>query len=214
MKYIEDVKSTARLLASSAVVAVSGWCRLYIAFLFLGAAPNLKVCTAFSMIVYSVYLFDRAIGGSEDEVNRRELKTSKKNWGITASFAFFSSSIFLSGNHLACFIPYLIGFAYSKGIRIGNRTFKLKGGRGMKNIIVAFTWGMTITLFIRASAEHCASLLMIFVFFFTKSFINTVIYDFRDFQGDFNAGIRTLPIHLGTSKTRRSEEHTSELQSH
>ena len=202
MGQVEGIKSTARLLASPVVVAISGWCRLYIAFLLLGLGPRLKVCTAFALVVYSVYLLDRAIGGEEDEINRMELKTAKKNWGIIASFTAFSSSIFLSGNPLSSFMPYIIGFAYSRGIHIGNTPFKLKGGCGMKNIIVALTWGITIVLFIMPWAENLISLLVIFGFFFTKSFINTVIYDFRDIQGDFRAGIQTLPVELGESKTR------------
>jgi hypothetical protein len=84
------------------------------------------------MVVYSVYLFDRATSGAEDEINRRHLKASMKNLGILVSLAAFSLGIFLSSCIVACFVPYLIGFAYSRGIHAGNLTLKLKGGKGVK----------------------------------------------------------------------------------
>ena len=194
--------STLRLLSSSVVVAISGWCRLYIAFLFLGRDPELKSCTAFSLVVYSVYLFDRATSGVEDEINRRYLKASMKNLGIAVSLAAFSLGVFLSGFTMACFVPYLIGFAYSRGIHAGNLTLRLKGGRGVKNIVVALTWGATIVLFTMPWAKSLATLPVIFIFFSTKSFINTIIYDFRDIDGDLKTGIPTLPIYIGESKTK------------
>jgi|Deesub1362B_J571_1020462.scaffolds.fasta_scaffold02374_6 4-hydroxybenzoate polyprenyltransferase len=154
------------------------------------------------MVVYSVYLFDRVITGAEDEINRGHLKTSMKTPAILVSITAFSLGTFLSGFTLACFVPYLIGFAYSRGIHAGNLTLRLKGGRGVKNIVVALTWGATIVLFMRAWTKSPATLAVIFIFFFTKSFINTIIYDFRDIDGDSKAGIQTLPIYIGESKTR------------
>ncbi|MBS1264140.1 MAG: 1,4-dihydroxy-2-naphthoate octaprenyltransferase [Methanonatronarchaeales archaeon] len=43
--------------------------------------------------------------------------------------------------------------------------------------------------------------LSVFAFFFLKSFINTVIYDFRDVGGDAVAGLRTFPVRLGERRT-------------
>jgi 4-hydroxybenzoate polyprenyltransferase len=57
-------------------------------------------------------------------------------------------------------------------------------------------------LFIMAWTKSLVPLAVIFVFFFIKSFINTVIYDFRDIDGDSKAGIPTLPIYLGEPKTK------------
>ena len=70
--------STLRVLGSSAVIGVSGWFRLYIAFLLAGKIPDLVLCSAFSFVVYSVYTLDRALKSKEDEVNRpREINANK-----------------------------------------------------------------------------------------------------------------------------------------
>jgi 4-hydroxybenzoate polyprenyltransferase len=52
------------------------------------------------------------------------------------------------------------------------------------------------------AGDYSASI-FVFPFFMMKSFINTVIWDFRDVKGDDAAGIKTLPICLGEKKTRK-----------
>jgi len=52
------------------------------------------------------------------------------------------------------------------------------------------------------AGDYSASI-FVFPFFMMKSFINTVIWDFRDVKGDDAAGIKTLPIWLGEKKTRK-----------
>ena len=42
------------------------------------------------------------------------------------------------------FVPLITGYLYSKGIKIGKFALKLKGGLGMKNIVVGLTWGIFI----------------------------------------------------------------------
>ena len=43
----------------------------------------------------------------------------------------------------------------------------------------------------------------IFLFFGSKLFINSTLFDFKDVDGDLLAGIRTLPIYLGEQMTKR-----------
>jgi 4-hydroxybenzoate polyprenyltransferase len=52
---------------------------------------------------------------------------------------------------------------------------------------------------------HVSNLLVIVLvayFVFLKAFINTVLLDVRDIEGDRKAGTRTIPIYLGRQKTR------------
>ncbi len=101
------------------------------------------------------------------------------------------------------FLPFVTGYVYSKGISLGEHKLKLKGNFGIKNLIVSFTWGLFIAgIALHMSGDYSASL-FVFPFFMMKSFINTVIWDFRDVKGDSAAGIRTLPIWLGEKKTRK-----------
>lgn len=41
-----------------------------------------------------------------------------------------------------------------------------------------------------------------FIFFYLKLFINTVLFDVRDIEGDRASGVRTIPAFLGRNKTR------------
>jgi 4-hydroxybenzoate polyprenyltransferase len=196
---------TLQLLRASILVALSGVFRIYIASLFLGIAPSRWIYLAGFLVIYATYTLDRALGCEEDKINKKELTSARKDIALvlclislaTGSFLFFRENLLL-----VAFLPFIIGYIYSKGIHIGCISLKLKGNFGVKNITVCLTWGA----FISGVVQHWAGIqnasLFIFPFFAVKSFINTVIYDFRDVKGDAAAGIKTLPICLGDRKTR------------
>jgi 4-hydroxybenzoate polyprenyltransferase len=197
---------TINLLTTSVPVALSGVFRLHIAFLFLGIAPEILVYLAGFLVIYSTYTFDRALDSDEDKINRKELTTARKDVAVLVCLASFLIGTFLlyrEGLVFIAFMPFIIGYVYSKGITIGNRKLKLKGNFGVKNLIVSFTWGIFIAGIAHHTAGDYSALLFVFPFFTIKSFINTVIWDFRDVKGDGAAGIKTLPIWLGENKTRK-----------
>lgn len=197
---------TIKLLTTSVPVALSGIFRLHIAFLFLGVAPAILVYLAGFLIIYSTYTFDRALDNDEDKINRKELTAARKDIAVFVCLASFMIGTFLlyrEGLILIAFLPFIIGYVYSKGIPIGNRKLKLKGNFGVKNLIVSFTWGIFIAGIAHHMAGDYSTLLFVFPFFTIKSFINTVIWDFRDVKGDGAVGIKTLPIWLGENKTRK-----------
>lgn len=201
-----QITSTIRLLTTSVPVAISGVFRLHIAFLFLGITPQILIYLAGFLVIYSTYTFDRALDNDEDKINRKELTTARKDIAVLVCIvSIITSTILLyrEGLTFMAFLPFVTGYVYSKGISVGNHKLKLKGNFGVKNLIVSFTWG----LFIAGIAHHMAgdysALIFVFPFFMIKSFINTVIWDFRDVKGDGAAGIQTLPIWLGETKTRK-----------
>jgi 4-hydroxybenzoate polyprenyltransferase len=196
---------TLQLLRASILVALSGVFRIYIASLFLGIAPSRWIYLAGFLVIYATYTLDRALGCEEDKINKKELASARKDIALilclislaTGSFLFFRENLLL-----VAFLPFIIGYIYSKGIHIGCISLKLKGNFGVKNLTVSLTWGAFISGVVQHWAGVQTSLLFIFPFFAVKSFINTVIYDFRDVKGDAAAGIKTLPICLGDRKTR------------
>ncbi|MCX9012155.1 MAG: UbiA family prenyltransferase [Candidatus Methanoperedens sp.] len=197
---------TVQLLSSSILIALSGIFRIHIASLFLGVSPGILIYFAGFLVIYATYTFDRALGSEEDKINRKELVSSRKDIAIIVCLiSLAAGAFFLSQEGLLPFalLPIAIGYIYSKGLRIGCHTIKLKGNFGMKNLTVSLTWGMFIAGIIQRWADIYIVLLFIFPFITIKSFINTVIWDFRDVKGDFIAGIKTLPIYLGEKKTRR-----------
>ena len=190
--------STINLLTCSLLIALSGAFRVYLAALLLGTAISWITCLAGGLIIYSVYTLDRALDSKEDEVNRRELTESSKRTGLVISAITFLIGAFIfakEGILLLAFLPSVTGFLYSKGI-FGIR---LKGGLGVKNLVVGLSWGA----FIAGIPGRLGSLptMAVFLLYGVKTFVNSTIDDFKDIKGDTLAGLRTLPICLGEQNT-------------
>jgi len=197
-------KATFRLLNSASLVGFSGGLRLYLAFLLAGIAPNLLLVIAASLIIYATYTLDRSLDNKEDEVNHKEFMGASKTAGLAASAIailagislFFSRQLFTPP-----VFPFIVGILYSRGIPVGSRSIKLKGGSGIKNLVIGITWGGTIGLVIFSSGCTAAAM-VIAIYFGTKLFINSTIFDLKDIEGDLAAGIRTLPVVLGEKRLK------------
>ncbi|KKG10776.1 prenyltransferase [Methanosarcina sp. 2.H.T.1A.6] len=197
--------ATAELLKSSILVAFSGALRIHLAFLLLHIQSSILTCIAGGLIIYTVYTLDRALGAEEDTVNRKELNGSNKKVGLAVSLLAFIIGTYIlakEGILTLAFIPFITGYLYSKGIKIGKFALKLKGGLGIKNIVVGLTWGIFIAGLAGSGCGNLVPIVLVFIFFGVKLFINSAIYDFKDIKGDTLAGIKTLPVSLGTQKTR------------
>ena len=196
--------STIRLLNSSILVGVSGGLRLYLAFLLAGIKPLLPLVVASALIIYATYTLDRSLVSKEDSINHQELADANKMTGlmlsgiaITVGIAlFFSKFLFLPP-----LFPFIVGILYSRGIALQKKEFKLKGGMGIKNLVIGITWGGTIGMII-ASTGNALAALVICLFFGMKLFINSAIFDLKDVKGDLAAGIQTLPVVLGEQKLK------------
>ncbi len=195
-----------RLLNSSTVVAIGGGLRLHIAFLLAGLAIRIPEYFACSLIIYATYTLDRAIDCKEDAINKPSLIGANGKIGILASVAAFllGTILFvLDGIYLAPFFPFIVGYIYTRGIRIGRNTFKLKGGAGMKNLIIGITWGGSIALVVSRWCDSIVTVGIILLFFGLKLFVTSCVNDFKDVKGDMAAGIRTLPACLGEDLTKK-----------
>ena len=182
------------------------WFRLYIAFIITGKIPDVTLCFAFSFVAYSVYTLDRAWKSTEDEVNRPEGKNADRNVILFIVFIFLLTALLILSmkkvSPLTALIPFVIGFLYTKGIKIGSISIKFKQGLGIKNFVVAITWAFTILAFIYGSIDNYLQVFLIFSYFFIKSFINTVLFDCKDVEGDSQAGLKTIPVYFGEKRTR------------
>jgi len=197
--------ATFELLKSSVLVAFSCALRIHLAFLLLHIQSSILTCVAGGLIIYTVYTLDRALGAEEDTVNRKELSGSNKKVGLGISLLAFMIGTYIlakEGILALAFIPFITGYLYSKGMKIGRFALKLKGGLGVKNIVVGLTWGIFIAGLAGTGCGNMVPVVLVFIFFGVKLFINSAIYDFKDIKGDTLAGIKTLPISLGVRKTR------------
>lgn len=198
--------ATLNVLKSSVINGISGWFRLYLAFFLTGKVPDLLLCFAFFFVVYSVYTLDCTLKSKEDEVNRPEEKNADK----IIVFFIISVLLFITAlilelkkiSPFAALFPFVIGFLYTKRIKIGSISIRFKQGLGIKNFIVAFTWAFTIVAFMYNFTENYLQIFWLFIFFFFKSFINTVLFDCKDIEGDSAAGLTTIPVYFGEQRTR------------
>jgi 4-hydroxybenzoate polyprenyltransferase len=199
-------KPTMRLLNSSTAVAIGGGLRLHIAFLLAGLAARIPEYCACALIIYATYTFDRALDCKEDAINKSELCGANGKIGLLASIITFLIGTYLfvlDGIYLAPFFPFIVGYVYTRGIRIGPYAFKLKGGAGIKNIIIGITWGGSIALVVSRWCDSLVTVGVIFLFFALKLFATSCVNDFKDVRGDLAAGIRTLPACLGEDLTKK-----------
>lgn len=197
---------TLRFLNSSTVVAISAGFRLHIAFLLAGVALRIAPYVAFALIMYATYTLDRALDCKEDAINKSELCGANRTVGLVAcGLAFCAGTVllFLDGIYLAPFLPFVIGYFYSRGLRIGSFTLKLKGSLGMKNVIVGITWAGTIALIVAQWCTAFQTVAIIFLFYSMKIFVTSCVNDFKDVRGDIVAGVRTLPAYLGENLCKK-----------
>lgn len=199
------VLPTLHLLKSSVLVSFSGALRIHIAFLLMHISSAFFNCLAGGLIIYAVYTLDRAMDAEEDLENRPELRGASNKFALLISLiCFLIGAAILTSNGLIffAFLPLITGYLYTKGIKIRNFNLRLKGGRGMKNLVVGSTWGAFIAGIAGIDATTIIAPLIVFLYFGMKLFINSTIYDFKDIKGDTMAGINTLPVILGERKAK------------
>jgi len=194
---------TLKILTSSLIVSFSGGFKLLVVFLLLGAVPDFRVCAGFVLLIYSVYTLDRAVDSKEDTINKEEPNGNKPISFAIIITALISSAFLLKTtvSPYIVLVPLFIGILYSKGVQLGSFSIRLKRGRGVKNVVTAITWSITIALILYRSTR-LPTLIIIVLYIFTKSLINTILFDYRDVEGDKKANIKTLPITLGFDATK------------
>jgi 4-hydroxybenzoate polyprenyltransferase len=195
-----------RLLNSSSVVAVSGGLRLHVAFLLTGIAIRIPEYLAFTLIVYATYTLDRTLDCKEDSLNRGDLAGANRNAGMIGCLVAFllgTAILVHDGIWAAPFFPFIVGYIYTRGIRIGPFKLRFKAGSGVKNAVIGLTWGGTIALIVSQWCSSIVTVSAIFLFFGLKVFITSCVNDFKDIRGDIAAGIHTLPACLGENLTKK-----------
>ncbi|MGC9435632.1 MAG: hypothetical protein ACP5C4_06065 [Methanomicrobiales archaeon] len=178
------------LFYSILLVSLAGALKLRFAYAFLGMEIPLAQFGAAALIACSAYALDRGMENKEDERHRRAVRKLL----IAGALACIIGSFILFPNP-ALIIPLGLAYLYTRGIG-GHR---LKGGFGIKNGVVALTWSLGLVIFMHV---FTISSILLYLFFFFKSFVNTVIYDVRDIDRDRIAGILTLPALFSPGRLR------------
>ncbi len=195
------------LTISSIFIAIIGFLLPYFSFLLYEVRVDFRLLIASFLLTFSVYSFNKLTDIKEDSVNvpeRAGFIEKNKHYVIRAAIISYIVALSLSflQNPFAILIilfPFCTGIVYS--IKISN--FRLKDITGIKNIVVALPWAV-IGTFLPLAISFCdfVVILSIFYFFFIKCFINTVLFDVRDVEGDRMSGVRTIPVVFGRHKTK------------
>jgi len=199
------------LLSSSIYMAINGFLKAYYSFLLFGIVINWSLLLATFLSVFAVYCMNRLTDKEEDAVNSPErasfVNGNEKKISIVLLFSYITAIILgISQSIYALLIllfPLFAGIAYN--IKLSPVIPRLKDLLGVKNIITALSWAVGTT-FLPLIGLNNVSLIFIcslFYFFFVKSFINTVLYDIRDINGDKKNGIVTIPVKIGKENTKK-----------
>lgn len=164
------------------------------------------------LATFSVYNINRKTDEKEDAINHSD----RHSFTIRYGKVLFTSAVlaYILAIALALFygvktalisaIPLICGILYS--IAWLPKKFKyrrLKEIPFVKNLVVAFAWASTPALLpIYSNSSNVAvATLIVIIFFFTLVFINSVIFDLRDTEGDAASGVKTIPVVFGVQRT-------------
>ena len=158
-----------------------------------------------SLITYSVYSLNRLTDLEEDASNlpeRVDFIKPKKNIILFLSLFSYLIALIFGGlknkNTIPIFlIPFIMGLIYS--IKISS--FRLKDLFLAKNLTVSLSWALSAALLPHVFGGDIGATSMIFIFLFIKCFVNTVVFDVRDIEGDRKVRANTIPVVVGIEKT-------------
>lgn len=164
------------------------------------------------LVVYSVYSINKLTDQEEDAVNTPERSTFAKGnerFLLTLAIASYIAALLLGliEGQLAAgilLIPLLSGISYSTNSLSIIGIPRLKDIFLMKSFIVAFSWAVCAAFLPALQLCDPAKLYFIFPFFFIKIFINTVLFDVRDVEGDTLNSVKTIPVIIGIKRTRQA----------
>lgn len=172
--------------------------------------PNPKLLFAMFFTMFGIYSLNKLTDKDEDSVNlpeRANYVVGNERFLLVVSILSSSLTLLLGFlvNIQAVIIllfPLFAGIIYS--VEISPNIPRLKNITGMKNIIVVLSWTVGAT-FLPAICSNNKDIitLLVFYFIFIKIFVNAVIFDIRDIEGDSKSNIKTIPVAIGRSKTRK-----------
>lgn len=197
------------LAVSSLFIGGTGFFKTYIGYILLGEVPKTLTCVIVFLISFSVYSLDKIADLDKDVINMPQRKSflyGRKRLVFSSSLAAYALAVLLTllSTPLALpvvLIPIIANAFY--GTKLLPGIPRLKDIPVMKNVVVATTWALITTLMPALSSGHLGVLNIAVVgyFMFVKTFVDTVLYDMRDIEGDRQNGVRTVPVMLGMRKT-------------
>ncbi|MDK2891682.1 UbiA family prenyltransferase [Methanohalophilus sp.] len=201
------------IIFSSVFLAFTGVGMAYISCSFQGFPVIWETLGIMFLVTYSVYNIDRKADEEEDSINHsaRYSFTSRhaKFLFISSIFAYLLAFV-IAGFHginavIVTSIPLVCGLLYSfPWLPKGFKYRRLKEIPSVKNLVISFAWSSILALLpaLIYEVSYDITMLVTLIYFFLLVFVNTVVFDMRDIDGDSLSGINTIPVMLGAEKTR------------
>ncbi len=200
------------LIYSSIYLSIAGASMVYISCIMQHIPCSPSLLAIMFLATFSVYNINRKTDEKEDAINHSDRYSFTSRYGkvlSTSAILAYILAIALAlcygvKTALISAIPLICGILYS--IAWLPERFKyrrLKEIPFVKNLVVAFAWASTPALLpvYSNSSNAAVATLIVVIFFFTLVFINSVIFDLRDTEGDAASGVKTIPVVFGVQRT-------------
>jgi len=201
------------LVYSSVYISFAAGAMVFISSILHQVTFSLTVSALGMLITYSIYNLNRKTDESEDAINHSHRYAFTKKYEKILYLS--GMGAYLLALVLSCFygisvilvsaIPLFSGLIYSTPILpTGFRYRRLKEIPLVKSLLVAIAWALPpalLPVYVSGVTPSLTTLAVI-LFFFSLVFINTVLFDIRDVEGDRAAGVRTIPVLLGIPRTK------------
>jgi 4-hydroxybenzoate polyprenyltransferase len=197
----ELVTSTSIFIALNASIVAAFSSLLY------GVEVKPTILLIAFLATFSVYNMNRATDRAEDSINRPRAASRGPLFFLVPSMIASALCLLLSASvgaqALSVIVTsFIVSIFYS--VKLSPSTPRLKEIVGLKSVLVAFSWGFTGALLPASfQAVDVAKIVMAFTYIFIQILVNTILCDVRDMDGDRASGVKTLPIALGLSATRK-----------
>lgn len=184
--------------------------------LLLGSDILITPSILIFLSVYFTYAINTLTDATEDSVDKPErfsfiskyrsliLITSILASLIAVTLAAFQSIFAV----FSVIFSVLLGIVYSIGCCPVKKNGKIKLKRLkdipiVKNLVVSLAWAITPIALIHAyhNLNNLVATVGLFLFLFIRLFLNTLLFDVKDTEGDSKAGVKTVPIIWGEKKT-------------
>lgn len=197
-------------VSSSIFIATMCFLAACFASMLYGMKPNFVLLLSAFFTMFTIYSFNKLTDTNEDLINRPERidfiigkeekikRMSVISLIIALIFGFYNSIFSLP----VILFPFISGYLYSE--KIFTNIPRLKDITGVKSIVVALAWAVLVALLPIVDLKILdIQIVLLFYFIFIKLFVNTVLFDVRDLEGDKKSNTNTIPVVLGLSNTKR-----------
>ncbi len=198
------------LTSSSIFIAFNGLLVTLFSFMLYEIPVDLAILSSSFLITFSAYSFNKITDTAEDRLNnpyRSEvIGRGRRIWTALSLISLFSSLVIGALHRILTIpillIPFIAAFLYS--YKVSPSIPRLKEVVGVKSLIVATSWALVGALLPTVvEIVPLSTILLVFSFIFIMIFVNTVLFDVKDVDGDIASGIKTMPAVLGMARIKK-----------